>query len=174
MALAEYAGIAVEIQALPPQMASGLRKRAERQICLAGFEPGLELPRIQRHRADADIRCDACHMRNQRRQKHDHADIGQEQAELAIGAGGIEFSCRGLSSEYASLSMFIIPVSAWRSSRPQARLASMAIARSRRTAEGPMGKFIVEPHFRLQEWVAQEKGYFRDNGLDYEFRELIR
>jgi hypothetical protein len=37
-----------------------------------------------------------------------------------------------------------------------------------------MGKFIVEPHFRLQEWVAEEKGYFRDEGLDYEFRELIR
>jgi hypothetical protein len=37
-----------------------------------------------------------------------------------------------------------------------------------------MGKFIVEPHFRLQEWVAEEKGYFRDQGLDYEFRELIR
>ena len=37
-----------------------------------------------------------------------------------------------------------------------------------------MAKFIVEPHFRLQEWVAEEKGYFRDSGLDYEFRELIR
>jgi hypothetical protein len=37
-----------------------------------------------------------------------------------------------------------------------------------------MGKFIVEPHFRLQEWVAEEKGYFRDQGLDYEFREMIR
>ena len=37
-----------------------------------------------------------------------------------------------------------------------------------------MGKFIVEPHFRLQEWVAEEKGYFRSEGLDYEFRELIR
>src|SRR3981189_3612498 len=37
-----------------------------------------------------------------------------------------------------------------------------------------MSKFIVEPHFRLQEWVAEEKGYFRDQGLDYEFRELIR
>ncbi len=37
-----------------------------------------------------------------------------------------------------------------------------------------MAKFIVEPHFRLQEWVAEEKGYFRDEGLDYEFRELIR
>ena len=37
-----------------------------------------------------------------------------------------------------------------------------------------MGKFIVEPHFRLQEWVAEEKAYFRAEGLDYEFRELIR
>jgi len=37
-----------------------------------------------------------------------------------------------------------------------------------------MAKFIVEPHFRLQEWVAEEKGYFRDQGLYYEFRELIR
>ncbi len=37
-----------------------------------------------------------------------------------------------------------------------------------------MSKFIVEPHFRLQEWVAEEKGYFRAEGLDYEFRELIR
>src|SRR5712664_625024 len=37
-----------------------------------------------------------------------------------------------------------------------------------------MGKFIVEPHFRLQEWVSEEKGYFHAEGLDYEFRELIR
>ncbi len=37
-----------------------------------------------------------------------------------------------------------------------------------------MGTFIIEPHFRLQEWVAQEKGYFRDEGLDYEFRETVR
>jgi ABC-type nitrate/sulfonate/bicarbonate transport system substrate-binding protein len=37
-----------------------------------------------------------------------------------------------------------------------------------------MGRFVIEPHFRLQEWVAEEKGYFRAEGLDYEFRELIR
>ena len=37
-----------------------------------------------------------------------------------------------------------------------------------------MSKFIIEPHFRLQEWVAEEKGYFRDEGLDYEFREFVR
>lgn len=37
-----------------------------------------------------------------------------------------------------------------------------------------MSKFIIEPHFRLQEWIAHEKGYFADEGLDYEFRELVR
>jgi ABC-type nitrate/sulfonate/bicarbonate transport system substrate-binding protein len=37
-----------------------------------------------------------------------------------------------------------------------------------------MSKFVIEPHFRLQEWVAAEKGYFDEEGLDYEFREFIR
>ncbi len=37
-----------------------------------------------------------------------------------------------------------------------------------------MAKFVIEPHFRLQEWIAHEKGYFADEGLDYEFRELIQ
>ncbi len=37
-----------------------------------------------------------------------------------------------------------------------------------------MSKFIIEPHFRLQEWVAEEKGYFRAEGLEYEFRELVQ
>jgi hypothetical protein len=32
-----------------------------------------------------------------------------------------------------------------------------------------MSKFRIEPHGRLQEWFAEEKGYFRDEGLDYEF-----
>jgi NitT/TauT family transport system substrate-binding protein len=32
-----------------------------------------------------------------------------------------------------------------------------------------MGKFTIQPHGRLQEWIADEKGYFRDEGLDYEF-----
>ncbi len=35
-------------------------------------------------------------------------------------------------------------------------------------------KFIIEPHFRLQEWVAEEKGYFKDEGLDYIFREMVK
>jgi NitT/TauT family transport system substrate-binding protein len=32
-----------------------------------------------------------------------------------------------------------------------------------------MVKFRIMPHGRLQEWVANEKGYFTDEGLDYEF-----
>ena len=32
-----------------------------------------------------------------------------------------------------------------------------------------MAKFRIMPHSRLQEWVAEEKGYFTDEGLDYEF-----
>ena len=37
-----------------------------------------------------------------------------------------------------------------------------------------MSKFVIEPHFRLHEWVAEEKGYFKAEGLDYEFLELVR
>jgi NitT/TauT family transport system substrate-binding protein len=29
--------------------------------------------------------------------------------------------------------------------------------------------FRIQPHVRLQEWVAEEHGYFREAGLDYEF-----
>jgi len=36
-----------------------------------------------------------------------------------------------------------------------------------------MAKFVISPHFRLHEWVAEEKGYFRDEGLDYEFRDVF-
>ena len=32
-----------------------------------------------------------------------------------------------------------------------------------------MGKFTIQPHGRLQEWIADERGYFREEGLDYEF-----
>ena len=33
-----------------------------------------------------------------------------------------------------------------------------------------MGKFLIQPHVRLQEWVAEELGFFSDEGLDYEFQ----
>jgi len=36
-----------------------------------------------------------------------------------------------------------------------------------------MARFVIAPHFRLQEWVAEEKGYFAAAGLDYEFRETM-
>lgn len=36
-----------------------------------------------------------------------------------------------------------------------------------------MAKFVISPHMRLHEWVAEEKGYFRQEGLDYEFREAL-
>jgi NitT/TauT family transport system substrate-binding protein len=29
--------------------------------------------------------------------------------------------------------------------------------------------FRIQPHVRLQEWVAEERGFFADEGLDYEF-----
>jgi NitT/TauT family transport system substrate-binding protein len=32
-----------------------------------------------------------------------------------------------------------------------------------------MTKFRIQPHARLQEWVAEEHGYFKEQGLDYEF-----
>ena len=32
-----------------------------------------------------------------------------------------------------------------------------------------MGTFVIQPHGRLQEWVAEEHGYFADEGLEYRF-----
>jgi len=34
-----------------------------------------------------------------------------------------------------------------------------------------MPRFIIQPHTRIQEWVALEKGYFADEGLDYALEE---
>jgi NitT/TauT family transport system substrate-binding protein len=33
-----------------------------------------------------------------------------------------------------------------------------------------MAKFVIQPHVRLQEWVAEDLGFFRDEQLDYEFQ----
>ena len=33
-----------------------------------------------------------------------------------------------------------------------------------------MAKFRIQPHTRLQEWVAEENGHFAAEGLDYEFK----
>ena len=37
-----------------------------------------------------------------------------------------------------------------------------------------MPKFAITPHFRLHEWVAEEKGYFKAQGLDYEFHGVFQ
>jgi ABC-type nitrate/sulfonate/bicarbonate transport system substrate-binding protein len=37
-----------------------------------------------------------------------------------------------------------------------------------------MARFVISPHFRLHEWVAEEKGYFAAEGLEYEFREVFK
>jgi hypothetical protein len=36
-----------------------------------------------------------------------------------------------------------------------------------------MPKFVIAPHMRLHEWIAEEKGYFQAEGLDYEFRDEL-
>ena len=36
-----------------------------------------------------------------------------------------------------------------------------------------MGTFVIGPHMRLQEWIAQEKGYFDAEGLDYELKDQL-
>lgn len=36
-----------------------------------------------------------------------------------------------------------------------------------------MPKFVIAPHMRLHEWVAEEKGYFAAEGLEYEFHEAL-
>jgi NitT/TauT family transport system substrate-binding protein len=32
-----------------------------------------------------------------------------------------------------------------------------------------MATIRIQPHSRLQEWVAEQQGFFGDEGLDYEF-----
>ena len=36
-----------------------------------------------------------------------------------------------------------------------------------------MARFVIAPHMRLHEWVAEEKGYFKDAGLDYQFQDQL-
>lgn len=36
-----------------------------------------------------------------------------------------------------------------------------------------MARFVISPHMRLHEWVAEEKGYFVEEGLDYAFNEQL-
>src|SRR4051794_32981690 len=52
------------------------------------------------------------------------------------------------------------------------RSAATKILSARRSTR--MAKFVITPHFRLHEWVAEEKGYFKAEGLDYEFRPAFK
>lgn len=36
-----------------------------------------------------------------------------------------------------------------------------------------MPQFVIAPHFRLQEWIAEEKGYFKMEGLVYDFHDEL-
>ena len=36
-----------------------------------------------------------------------------------------------------------------------------------------MDKFVIAPHMRLHEWIAVEKGYFNEIGLDYELEDQL-
>jgi hypothetical protein len=36
-----------------------------------------------------------------------------------------------------------------------------------------VAKFVIAPHMRLHEWIAEEKGYFQAEGLNYEFRDEL-
>ena len=49
-----------------------------------------------------------------------------------------------------------------------ARSAGVAFKQNNLERESDMAKFIIQPHGRLNDWVAHEKGYFREEGLDYE------
>ena len=37
-----------------------------------------------------------------------------------------------------------------------------------------MSTFVIAPHMRLHEWVADEKGYFTAEGLEYEFKAALK
>ena len=35
-------------------------------------------------------------------------------------------------------------------------------------------KFVIAPHMRLHEWIAEGKGYFENEGLEYEFADQLK
>src|SRR2546430_13141733 len=53
--------------------------------------------------------------------------------------------------------------------QPLCGLHSAVIIFAAMAKECEMSKFVIGPHMRLQEWVAEEKVYFQNEGLDYEF-----
>ena len=65
----------------------------------------------------------------------------------------------------------------WAPPRPQTHRRIIddanAVCEYRGNAGGSVSKFVIAPHMRLHEWVAEDKGYFAQGGLDYEFHEAV-
>ena len=84
------AHVLLGIESLPPKTPRGVGKSAKSQISFAGFEFRLEMPGLERHRAEAYPACFLCEPGQQRRQKHQSTDVGDQKAEAAIGRAWIE------------------------------------------------------------------------------------
>jgi hypothetical protein len=52
-------------------------------------------------------------------------------------------------------------------------IGSAAVLAGATAGGNGMGRFVIAPHMRLHEWVAEEKGYFAAEGLQYEFRDQL-
>ena len=83
MIAADHAKISGWIEPLPAQTQRRPGKRAQGDIRLAGFQPGLEWPGIERDGIDAQAGTCLGHTPHQGGQKDNHADITDEDAECA-------------------------------------------------------------------------------------------
>ena len=81
MALAGDAHIARRIETLSPKPPRRSGKGAECEISVTGFELRLEMPGIERHRAQAELASLAREPSEKRWQEDDGADIGDEEGE---------------------------------------------------------------------------------------------
>ena len=61
------------------------------------------------------------------------------------------------------------PAASWRGAASTVHRYGCARIATREAYPLQMGKFRIQPHVRLQEWVAEDLGFFADEGLDYEF-----
>src|SRR5207244_7897254 len=86
---------------------------------------------------------------------------GGEAAMVGDGDKGLQARERQAGVEVGRIDRFI---------RLIHRLVSLEAHSSRAYGWCTMSKFVIQPHVRLQEWVAEELGFFKDEGLDYEFQ----
>src|SRR6516165_9768554 len=93
MAPAGDAHIARRIETLSPKPPRRSGKGAECEISVTGFELRLEMPGIERHRAQAELASLAREPSEKRWQEDDGADIGDEEGEGALARAWIESGC---------------------------------------------------------------------------------